>query len=78
MYRDYKRFDNEKFRESLLTFFNTAKNISYDAFRNLRLHTLAKTAPVKQKGIRGSQPPFMNKDILNTIMTRTRLRNRDS
>ena len=34
-YRDYKRFDNEKFRESLITCFSTGKNVSYDAFENL-------------------------------------------
>ena len=75
-YRDYKRFDNEKFRESLITCFSTAKNISYDAFENLVLHTLGKMAPIKQKRIRCNQSPFMNKDIHNAIMTRTRLRNR--
>ena len=31
-YPDYKRFDNEKFKESLITCFNTGKSISYDAF----------------------------------------------
>ena len=65
-YRDYKRFDNEKFRESLINYLRTGKNISYDAFENL----------VKQKHIRDNQSPFMNKDIHKAIMTRTRLRNR--
>ena len=75
-YRDYKCFDNEKFRESLLTCFSTGKNISYDAFENLLLQTLGKMAPTKQKYIRGNQSPFMNKDIHKAIMTRTRLKNR--
>ena len=75
-YRYYKRFDNEKFRESLITYFSTGKNISYDAFENLVLQTLNKMAPIKQKHIRGNQSPFMNKDIQKAIMTRTRLRNR--
>ena len=48
-YCDYKHFDNEKFRESLINFFSTGKNISYDAFKNLVLHTLHKMAPIKQK-----------------------------
>ena len=73
-YRDYKRFDNEKFRESLITCFSTGKNISYDAFENLVLQTLGKMAPIKH--IRGNQSPFMNKDIHKAIMTRTRLGNR--
>ena len=75
-YRDYKRFDNEKFRESLITYFSTDKNISYDSFENLVLQTLGKMAPIKQKHIKGNQSPFMNKDIHKDIMTRTRLRNR--
>ena len=75
-YRDYKRFDNEKFRERLKTCFCTGKNISYHAFENLVLQTLGKMAPIKQKHIRGNQSPFMNKDIHKAIMTRTRLRKR--
>ena len=58
-YRDYKRFDNEKFRESL----GTGKNI----FENLVLQTLDKMAPIKQKHIRGNQSLFMNKDIYKAI-----------
>ena len=75
-YRDYKRLDNEKFRESLITYFSTGKNISYNAIENLVLHTLDKMAPIKQKHIRGNQSLFMNKDIHKAILTRTRLRNR--
>ena len=74
-YRDYKPFDNEKFRESLITCFSTGKNISYDAFEKLVLKALGKMAPIKQKHIRGNQSPFMNNDIHKAIMTRTRLRN---
>ena len=48
-YRDYKRFDDGTFRESLITCFSAGKNISYDAFENLVLRTLDKMAPIKQK-----------------------------
>ena len=75
-YRDYKHFGNEKLRESLITFFSTDKNISYDSFENLVLQTLDKMEPTKQKHIRSNQFPFINKDIHKAIMTRTRLRNR--
>ena len=68
---DYKRFDKEKFRESRITCFGAGKQ-----FCNLVLQTLGKMAPIKQKQIRGNQSPFMNKDILKAIMTRTRSRNR--
>ena len=56
--------------------FSVLKNKSYDAFENLVLHNLDKMAPMKQKHIRGNQFPFMNKDIHQAIMNRTRLRNR--
>ena len=62
-YCDYKHFDNEKFRESLITYFSMGKNISYDAFKNLVLHTSDKMAPIKEKHIEGNQSPFMNKQI---------------
>ena len=48
-YRDFKRFDDETFRESLITCFSAGKNISYDAFENLVLRTLDKMVPIKQK-----------------------------
>ena len=59
-YRDYKHFDNDKFRGSLITYFSTGKNISYDAFESLVFNTLDKMAPIKRKHTRGNQSPFMN------------------
>ena len=53
-YRDYKRFDNEKFKESLITCFSKGKNISCDAFENLVLQTLGKMAPIKQNTSEGT------------------------
>ena len=75
-YSDYRLFDNDKFRKSLITYFSTGKNISYNAFENLILKTLYKMAPIKQKHIRGDQSNSMSKDTHKAIMTRTRLRNR--
>ena len=57
-YRDYKHFDNEKFRESLITCFSTGKNISNDAFENLVLQILDKMAPIKKTHQR--QPVFFH------------------
>ena len=74
-HRNYKCFDNEKFRESFITYLSMGKNIC-DAFENLVFHTLDKMAPIKQKHPIGNQSPFMNKDIHKAIMTRTRLRDR--
>ena len=63
-YRDYKRFDNKKFREILIIYLNTAKNVSFDAFENSVLHTLGKMTPIKQKYIRDKQSLFMNKTFV--------------
>ena len=48
-YRDYKCFDDEKFRESLLTCFSTVKSISYDTFENLVLTNLRQNGANKTK-----------------------------
>ena len=74
--RWWRSFDNEIFREGLITYFSTGKNISYDAFEILVLQTLNKMLPIKQKHIRSNQSPSMNKDIHKAIMARTTLRNR--
>ena len=42
---------------------------------NVCKEALDKLAPLKQKYIRASNGPFMNKDITKAIMKRTRLRN---
>ena len=47
--RDYKRFNNLKFKENLIIYFSTEKNISYDAFVNLLLHTISKNGTNKTK-----------------------------
>ena len=54
-----------------ITYFNTTKNTSFDAFENSILHTIDKIAPIKQKHIRDNHSPFMNKVIYKAIMTRT-------
>ena len=78
-YRDYKYFENCRFRADLLSelskenieeneeglsdFLDTCKRI-------LDLHV-----PRKQKYARGNHMPFMNRALSKEIMTRTRLRN---
>ena len=76
-YRDYKYFENCRFRAELLSelsktnieeneeglndFLNTGKRI-------LDLH-----APRKQKCARGNYLPFINRAVSKEVMTRTRL-----
>ena len=40
------------------------------------METVNQHAPCKQKHVRRNQLPFMNKTLLQEIMTRTRLRNK--
>ena len=71
--RDYKIFDNEIFRESLIP---TAIQPKIWSSQNLVLNILDKIPPTKQRYIRGNQSPFMNKDILKALMNGARFRNR--
>ena len=79
-YRDYKHFENDKFRTDLLSEFGKAKIEG----RENRLNNLLNACkgildihvPRKQKYATGKLVPFMNKALSKEIMTRTRLRNK--
>ena len=75
-YRDYKHFENDKFRTDLLPEFGIANveekenglnNLLDACKRILDIH-----APRKQKYTRGNHIPFTNKALSKEIMTRTR------
>ena len=77
-YRDYKDFNNDTFRECLIS--DLAKENIGDSDLNKFTETCHKTlnnhAPSKKKKyIRGNQMPFMNKVLSNAIMDRKRFRN---
>ena len=76
-YRDYKNYDNDKFRESYLHLMQYSNDINdnYINIENNVINILNNLAPLKKKYIRGNQQPFMNKDLSKAIMTRSRLRN---
>ena len=77
-YRNYKKFNNESFRNDLL--YEISKKGFHDVicgeFETLFLKTLNKHAPMKTKYIRGNNSPFMNKELSKAIMVRSRLRNK--
>ena len=60
----YNSFDNKKFRESLITYFDTAKYTTNDSFENLAFYTLDKMAPIKQNYIRDKQSLFISKKFI--------------
>ena len=79
-YRDYKHFNNERFRDDLLSEISNSylefDNNSFDEFFNMCRSTLDQHAPRKQKYARGNHMPFMNKTLSKEIMRRTKLRNK--
>ena len=77
-YRDYKRFDQNRFRKELL---EKLSNINGANWIMMRLKVffvvlLNKHAPSKKKYIRANSSPFMNKTLSKAVMTRSRLRNK--
>ena len=77
-YRNYKRFNNDKFRNDLLYEFSKRgfRDISCEEFQFLFMTTLNKHVPMKIKYIRAHNSPFMNNDLSKAIMVRSRLRNK--
>ena len=77
-YRNYKYFDNDRFRNDLLDEMITKgiRNIECHDFEILFLNILNRHAPLKKRYIRANNAPFMNKTLCKAIMVRSRLRNK--
>ena len=78
MYRDYKKFSNQIFRERFVKELSE-KNVQvdqFDLFQSTALNILNKQAPVKKKYIRNNQSTFVTKEIRNVVMTRSHLLNK--
>ena len=72
-YRDYKHFDNEKFRSDIE---NCASEKNLKCFKETVFCILNKHSPIKRKYVRANEPPFMTKELHKAIMKRSRLRNK--
>ena len=73
-YRDYKNFDNIKFRSEILE-----RNFNYTdlrIFKETVFNIFNKYAPIKIKYVRANEAPFMTKQLHKAIMKRSRLRNK--
>ena len=77
-YRDYKRFDQIRFRNELLEKLSNINGgkLDYDTFEGYFVDLLDKHAPSKKKYIGANSSPFMNKTLSKAVMTRSRLRNK--
>ena len=76
-YRNYKNFDEDKFRilfKKRLNDFNT-DDITVDILNMKFLNVLNKFAPLKKKYLRANHSHFVNKELNKAIMQRSRLRN---
>ena len=77
-YRNYKCFNNVKFREELLQVIDEkgGRSIGCEQFESLFLSTLNKHAPQKKRYVRANNSPFMTNELYKGIMVRSRLRNK--
>ena len=77
-YRDFKKFENERFMDSLKLTLNS-QDVDYtenpQLFFELCRDELELHVPRKKKYFRGNNKPFMTKALSKSIMERMRLRN---
>ena len=74
VYRDYKNFDNNIFRNDLNRVIEDSQD--WAAYEKNILSVLDRHAPVKRKTIRANHKPYITKQIRKAIMTRTRFANK--
>ena len=77
-YRNFKNFDNKKFRRDISEELSFKKNQNNDfyTFTVKIKKVLDKHAPLKEKHVRYNQGPFMSKTLRKAIMNRSRLLNK--
>ena len=79
-YKDYKHFNNERFRDDLLSEISNSylefDNNNFDEFFNMCQSTLDQHAIQKQKYARGNHLSFMNKALAKETIKRNKLRNK--
>ena len=74
IYRSYKTFDVNNFKNTLKFKREKVKSENYGEFEALYLKELDNHAPLKKKFLRHNYP-FMTKDLRKQIMVRSKLRN---
>ena len=76
-YRNYKKFDNLKFKEALNRELmkHDLDNKDYENFHKIVLSILNAHAPLKKKHLRANHASFVTKEFRKAVMKRTRLRN---
>ena len=73
-YRDYKKFEENKFARDLTHELQNIKNPSYSQFEKAFITVLDNHLPLKKKQLRFNHSPFMTKALRKAIMMRSRLK----
>ena len=75
-YRDYKKFEEAKFRNDLRLELQNKSVENYENFEQIFLNVLDKHAPSKKKILRANHKPYMTKVLRKAIMRRSALENK--
>ena len=77
IYRDYKYFDNEMFSIELENELSKIGLLilNYDIFKNVCMGVINKHVPLKRKYIRANHAEYMDMELSQTMMKRSKLRN---
>ena len=67
LYRDYKKFEDNKFARDLTHELKNMKTLSYTQFE--KAHVLDNHVPLNKKELRFNYGPFMTKALRKTLMT---------
>ena len=76
-YRNYKKFDNLKFKEPLNRELmkHDLNNIDYEDFHEIALSILNAHVPLQKKHLRANHASFVTREFRKAVMKRARLRN---
>ena len=76
IYRDYSKFNEERFSENLKRSLSSDDTHDYDKFEDIFLKVLNVHAPIKKKVVRANNMPYMTKTLRKAIMRRSALENK--
>ena len=74
-YRDFKSFDEQKFRAEFVRQLEQWETIDVDTLKSILTSILNIHVPRKKKVVRGNNAPFMNKPLSKEFMHRSKLKN---
>ena len=73
IYRNYRNFDENRFRYDLRRELNKNRAISYENFEKIFLEVLEKHAPSRTKKVRANDKPFITKPLHKAMMATSQM-----